>query len=138
MIPSNAALAVAYWERLRERLLGQQPGEGRGRLLEQRSVEQPGYLGGLLLRLHHHRARITVIPTTGTQRTDRPLSDIQPMAIPPTHSRAIAIHPTRAPQPMVTLAAPDTPPTQVPRPMDTPAALDTRPTRVHPAMKRRV
>jgi len=87
---------------------------GPGALLEQQSVEQPGYSGDSLLRLRRHRAPITVIPSTATQRTAIPLTDTQPMGIRPTHSRAIAIQATRAP-----------------RPMDTPAALDTRPTPVH-------
>jgi len=110
----TAPLLVAHWERLRERLLVQPPREVRERLLEQQSVEQPGYSGDSLLRLRRHRAPITVIPSTATQRTAIPLTDTQPMGIRPTHSRAIAIQVTRAP-----------------RPMDTPAALDTRPTPVH-------
>jgi hypothetical protein len=77
MVPFNAALVVAHWGRIPERLLGPQPGEGREPPLEQRSVEQPGYSGASTTG-----HLITVIPPTATQRTDIRLTDIQRTGIP--------------------------------------------------------
>src|SRR5215831_1435750 len=127
MIPSNVALVVAHWERPQERRSVQQPGEGQEPPSGQRSEEQLGYSGASRLHLLHHRALITVIPPTATQRTDIPLTAtlltvIRPMDIRPTHRRA-----------MDTQVIPVLPVTSVPRPMDTPAALDTRPTLVRRA-----
>src|ERR1700746_1412196 len=81
MIPFNAALAEAYWERLLVLPLEQRQGAGREPRLGQRSEGQPGYFGGSLRHLHHHRAPITATQPTGTQVTD----------IQATRSRAIVI-----------------------------------------------
>jgi hypothetical protein len=80
MILFNAALVEVFWEQLpalpleERRLAGLEPPS------EQRSVEQPEYLGESLLHLHPHRA-----PITATQPTD----------IRATHSRAMDIRATR-------------------------------------------
>src|SRR5216683_6704076 len=104
MIPSNAALVGAYWERLLVLRLEQRRVAGREPPSEQRSEGQPGYLGVSLLHLYRHRA-----PITATQPTDIPLTDIRA-----THSRAMDILATR-----------DTPLTPVPQVMDTRAIRDT-------------
>ena len=80
---------------------------GPGALLEQQSVEQPGYSGDSLLRLRRHRAPITAtrptdIPLTGilpiaTQPTATLLTVIQAMDTQPTHSRAMDTQPIRMP-----------------------------------------
>src|SRR6266852_1803862 len=98
MIPFNAALVGAYWERLLVLSLEQRRVAGREPPSEQRSEGQPGYLGESLLHLHPHRAPITAI-----QRTDLLVTDI-----PPTRSRV-----------MDTQAIRDTPLTPVLRAMDT-------------------
>src|SRR5690348_9519249 len=74
MILFNAALVGAYWERLlvlrseQRRVAGPEPPS------EQRSEEQPGFLGEL--RVHHHRHPA---PISATQPTDIPATDIQAM-----------------------------------------------------------
>jgi hypothetical protein len=72
---------------------------GREPPSEQRSAEQPEYLGESLLHLHPHRA-----PITATQPTDIRLTDIRA-----THSRGMDIRATR-----------DTPLILHPQAMDTP------------------
>jgi len=78
---------------------------------EQRSVEQPEYLGESLLHLHRHRAPITATRPTGTATL---LTDIRV-----TGSRA-----------MVTPEIRDTPLIPVPQAMDTQAVQDIPPTPV--------
>ena len=127
MIPFNAALAGEYWEPLLVLPSEQQRVAGREPRSEQRSVEQPGYLGESLLRLHCHRAPITATRHTGTatQATDIPPIDIPLMDIRVTDSRATDTQAIRdtplipVPQAMDTQAAQDIPPTLVLRVMDT-------------------
>src|ERR1700730_16948217 len=116
MIPFNAALVGAYWERLRVRLSEQRRVAGREPPSEQPSEGLPGYLAESRVHLHPHRAPITATRPTGTQDTD-----IRAM-----RSRA-----------MGTQATPDTPPTPVLRAMDTQViqvspAMDIRATRETP------
>src|SRR5580704_6193846 len=113
MIPFNAALVGAYWERLLVLPLEQRRVGGREPPSEQRSVGQPGYLGVSLLHLHRHRAPITATRPTGTQDTD-----IRAM-----RSRA-----------MGTQAIRDTPPTPDLRAMDTQVIRVSPPIPVHRAM----
>jgi hypothetical protein len=128
MIPSNAALVEAYWERPRERLLVRQPGEGREPRSEQRLAGPPGYLGASLLHLHPRRA-----PIMATQPTDILLTDIRA-----TLSRAMDIRATgdtlltpvlRAMDTQATQDSPLTPPL---RAMDTQATRDIPLTPVPP------
>jgi len=67
-----SALAAAYWEQPRVLPLEQRRVAGREPPSEQRSEEQSGYWEVQLLHLHPHRA-----PTTATQPTDIPLTDIR-------------------------------------------------------------
>jgi hypothetical protein len=119
---------------------------------EQRSVEQPEYLGESLLHLHRHRAPITTA-TRLTGTATLPL-DIPPIAtlltdIRVTGSRAMVTPDIRdtplipVPQAMDTQTAQDIPPTPVLRVMDTeatqgillipvPQATDTQATRDTP------
>src|SRR6516225_9794203 len=117
MIPFNAALAGEYWEPLLVLPSEQQRVAGREPRSEQRSVEQPGYLGESQLRLLRHRAPMTATRPTGmaTQATDIPpigtlLTDIRA-----THHRTTD-----------TQAMRDTPLILVPQAMDTPVIQDTR------------
>src|ERR1700730_18354768 len=98
MIPFNAALVGAYWERLRVRLSEQRRVAGREPPSEQPSEGLPGYLAESRVHLHPHRAPITATRPTGTQDTD--IRTIRRRA-------------------MGTQATPDTPPTPVLRAMDT-------------------
>src|ERR1700730_6994001 len=107
MIPFNAALVGAYWERLRVRLSEQRRVAGREPPSEQPSEGLPGYLAESRVHLPPHRAPITATRPTGTQDTD-----IRAM-----RSRA-----------MGTQAIRDTPPTPVLR------AMDTQVIRVSPTM----
>ena len=107
MIPSSAALAGAFWERLRVLPSEQRRVAGREPPSEQRLEGQPGYSEELPVHLHPHRA-----PITGTPPMDIPPTDIQA-----TRSRATD---TQAPR--------DTPPAPVLR------AMDTQVIRVSPAM----
>ena len=127
MIPSNAALVEESWEPLLVLPLEQRRVAGREPRSEQRSVEQPGYLGESQLHLLRHRAPITATRPTGmaTQATDIPpigtlLTDIRA-----THHRTTDTQDIRdtplipVPQAMDTQAAQDIPPTLVLRVMDT-------------------
>ena len=98
MILFNAALVVAYWERLLVPRLEQRRVAGPEPPSEQRSEGQPGYSGESLVHLHLHR-----VPISATQPTDLLLTDIRA-----TRSRAMDILATR-----------DTPLTPVLRAMDT-------------------
>ena len=127
MIPFNAALAGEYWEPLLVLPSEQQRVAGREPRSEQRSVEQPGYLGESQLHLLRHRAPISATRPTGTATlpTDIPpigtlLTDIRA-----THHRTTDTQDIRdtplipVPQAMDTQAAQDIPPTPVLRVMDT-------------------
>jgi hypothetical protein len=103
MIPSNAALAGEYWERLLVLPLEQRRAAGREPPSEQRSAGQPGFLGESLVHLHPHRA-----PISATQPMDPLLTGIRATVIQATHSRAMEIRVTR-----------DTPLIPVVRAMDT-------------------
>jgi hypothetical protein len=107
MIPSSAALAGAFWERLRVLPSEQRRAAGREPPSEQPSEGQPGYLGESLVHHLRHPA-----PISATQPTDIPATDIQAM-----RSRATE---TQAPR--------DTSPTPVLRAMDTQATQDSPPT----------
>src|SRR6476660_4082277 len=85
MIPFNAGLAGAYWERHLVLRLEQRRVAGRELPSEQRSEGQPGYLGESLLHLHSHRA-----PISATQPTDLLVTGIRA-----TGSRAMDIRATR-------------------------------------------
>src|SRR5580693_216274 len=110
MIPFNAALVGAYWERLRVRLLEQRQVAGREPPSEQPSEGLPGYLAELRVHLHRHPA-----PISATQPTDLLLTDIRAMGIRATPSPAMAIRATR-----------ETPLTPVLQPMDTKATRDSQ------------
>jgi hypothetical protein len=69
MIPSNAASAGAYWERLLALLLEQRRAAGRGLPSGRQSEGQQGYLAESLLHLHRHRAPITAIQPTAIRFT---------------------------------------------------------------------
>jgi hypothetical protein len=108
-----------YWEQPQARRLEQRQAAGREPLSERRSVEQPGYLGVSLLRLHRHRAPIMATRPTGTatQLMVIPpigtlLTDIRGMDTHPTHSRAMDTEAIRV-----------VPVTSLPRPMSTKAML---------------
>jgi hypothetical protein len=96
---------------------------------EQRSVEQPEYLGESLLHLHRHRAPITATRPTGTATLpmDIPLIATLLTDIRVTGSRAMVIPDIRdtplipVPQAMDTQATQDIPPTPVLRVTDTQA-----------------
>jgi len=133
MIPSNAALVEESWEPLLVLPLEQRRVAGREPLSEQRSVEQPEYLGEWLLHLHRHRAPISATRPTGTATlpTDIPpigtlLTDIRV-----TGSRAMVTPDIRdtqlipVPQAMHSQAAQDILLIPVPRATDTQATLDT-------------
>jgi hypothetical protein len=79
--------STPWWGRLRERLLGPQPREGREPPLEQRSVEQPGYSGasrlhsttGHLLRLSRPRlpsVRISVLQISSVRVSPLPTAGL--------------------------------------------------------------
>src|SRR6476660_5229615 len=85
MIPFNAGLAGAYWERHLVLRLEQRRVAGRELPSEQRSEGQPGYLAESLLHLHPDRA-----PISATQPTDLLVTDIRA-----TRSRAMDILATR-------------------------------------------
>jgi len=134
MIPFNAALAGEYWEPLLVLPSEQQRVAGREPRSEQRSVEQPGYLGESQLHLLRHRAPITATRPTGmaTQATDIPpigtlLTDIRA-----THHRTTDTQDIRdtplipVPQAMDTQATRGTPLILDPQAMDTPVIQDTR------------
>jgi hypothetical protein len=110
MILFNAALVVAYWERLLVRPLERRRVAGRERPSEQRSEGQPGYSGESLVHLHLHRAPISATQPTATRRTDLLRTDIRA-----TPSPAMAIRATR-----------ETPLTPVLRAMDTKATRDSQ------------
>jgi hypothetical protein len=135
MIPFNAALAGAYWERLLVLPLEQRRVAGREPPSEQRSAGQPGYSEELRVHPHPHRA-----PISDTQPTDLLLTDIRAMGTQATRDipltpvlRAMDIQATRDspltpdPRPMDTQATRDIPSTPVPRPMDTRADRYTLP-----------
>jgi hypothetical protein len=117
MIPSNVALAGAFWERLLVLPSEQRRVAGREPRSEQRSEGQLGYLEELRVHLHRHRA-----PIMATQPMDFPVTDIPATDIPATRSR---VTDTQAPQ--------GTSPTPVLRAMDIRAtrspAMDIRATR---------
>jgi hypothetical protein len=119
MIPFNAASVEEYWEPRLVRPSEQRQVAGREPRSEQRSVEQPGYLGESQLHLLRHRAPITATRPTGmaTQATDIPpigtlLTDIRA-----THHRTTDTQDIR-----------DTPLIPVPHAMDTQTAQDIPPT----------
>src|SRR5215469_3992599 len=105
MIPSNAASAGVYWERLLALLLVQRRVAGREPPSEQQSAGQQGYLAESLRHLHHHRAPITATQPTAIRSTGILLTGIRPMAIQPmaiqpmairrTHRQAMDIQATR-------------------------------------------
>jgi hypothetical protein len=138
MILSNAALAGAFWERLRVLPLEQRRVAGRVPPSEQRSEGQPGYLGESLVHLHRHRAPISATQPTATRRTDLLRTDIR--ATPsPAILRAMDTQPTQDSQltpPRVTdrQVIRDTPPTPDPRPLRRQAAQDSPLTPVLRAM----
>ena len=116
MIPSNGVLVGEYWEPLLVLLSEQRQVAGREPRSEQRSVEQPGYLGESQLHLLRHRAPITATRPTGmaTQATDIPLIGILLTDIRATHHRTTDTQDIR-----------DTPLILVPQAMDTQATRDT-------------
>jgi hypothetical protein len=134
MIPFNAALVGAYWERLLVLRLEQRRVVGREPRSEQRSEGQPGYSGESLVHLHLHRAPIsanqpTDIPATDIQATRSRATDTQaPRDTSPTPVlRAMDIRATRSPA-MDIRATRETPLTPVLRAMDTQATQDSPPT----------
>src|ERR1700730_6674199 len=135
MIPFNAALVGAYWERLRVRLSEQRRVAGREPPSEQPSEGLPGYLAESRVHLHPHRAPITATRPTGTQDTDIRAMRSRAMgtqAIRDTPAtpvlRAMDTQVIRVSPTMDIRATRETPLTPVLRAMDTQATQDSPPT----------
>jgi hypothetical protein len=122
MILFNAALVEECWEPHLVLPLEQRQVAGREPPSEQRSAEQPEYLGESLLHLHPHRA-----PITATQPTDIRLTDIRA-----THSRGMDIRATRDTPPIPVLRVTDTQATHGILLIPAPQTTDTQATREIP------
>ena len=118
MIPSSAALPVAFGEQPPVLRSGQRQGADQERPSEQRSEGQPGYLVGSRLHLHRHPAPITATPPTDFRVTAILLMVIQAMDIRPTHHRGmdtqVILPVTPVPRAMDTMVMRDTQLTPVP------------------------
>lgn len=117
MIPFSAASVEACWEPPLVLPSEQRQVAAREPRWERQLEGQPGYSGGSLLHLHHHRAPITATHFMGTPPTAILPTVIQAMDTQLTHSPAtdtqvIRVHQDqRLRQPMSIRATQDTPTT---------------------------
>ena len=115
MIPSSAALPVAFGEQPPVLRSGQRQGADQEPPSARLSEGRPGYLVGSRLHRHRHPAPIAATPPTDLRVTAILLMVIQAMDIRPIHHRG-----------MDTQVIPVLPVTPVPRAMDTMGMRDTQ------------